>query len=65
MRGNGPITRGAALLGSATLMVAIGVPMTVSAVAAPQVSPTSASGFTYSVVSTVPVGFEPVGIGGV
>lgn len=36
--------------------------MTVPAVAAPQVSPNSASGFTYSVVSTVPVGFEPVGI---
>jgi YVTN family beta-propeller protein len=62
MRVSGNTTRGTALLGGLGLVVAIGVPMTLPASAAPEVSSASVSGFTYNVEATIPVGIFPEGI---
>jgi YVTN family beta-propeller protein len=55
-------TRGTALIGGLALVAALGVPMTLPATAAPQLSPTSVSGFTYNIEATIPVGVFPEGI---
>jgi YVTN family beta-propeller protein len=62
MRHTAKATRGTALIGGLALVAALGVPMTLPATAAPQLSPTSASGFTYNIEATIPVGIFPEGI---
>jgi YVTN family beta-propeller protein len=62
MRVSGSTTKGTALLGGLALVAAIGVPLTLPANAAPEVSSASVSGFNYIVEATIPVGVLPEGI---